>query len=279
MTRDLEGRVALITGGGRGQGRSHAVGLAKRGVDIVVADLADDIATVPYGLSREADLEVTAQLVRDLGRRCMTTVADVRDGAAMHAVVAEAIAELGHVDILCANAGIFSFSSVEEMSDDTWQDMIDVNLTGVFNAFRAVARPMREQQWGRVIATASMAGRAGFAQIGHYVAAKWGLIGLAKSFALEMAPYQVTVNVVAPTNVNSDMIQNPAIWEFFAPGIEHPTREDAAKTAALMTAQNVPWIEVQDVTEAVMFLAQESSRYITGEVLHVSAGMSANNAV
>jgi len=243
----------------------------------VIVDLADDIASVPYPLSNENDLEVTAKLVRDLGARCLVQIADVRDGDAMHSAVAETQREFGRVDILCANAGIFSFSSIEEMSDSTWQDMIDVNLTGIFNAFRAVAQPMREQQWGRVIATASMAGRGGFAMISHYVAAKWGLIGLSKSFALEMAPHNVTVNVVAPTNVNSLMIQNPAIWKFFAPDVENPTSEDAARVAAQMTGQGVPWIEPQDVTEAVLFLAQESSHRITGEVLHVSAGMGAFN--
>ena len=279
MTAGLEGRVAFITGGGRGQGRSHALGLARQGADIAIVDIAGDIASVPYALSKKDDLEETAKLVRGLGKRCLVQIADVRDGDAMRSAVAETVSQFGHVDILCANAGIFSFSSVEEMSDSTWQDMIDVNLTGIFNAFRAVAQPMREQQWGRVIATASMAGRGGFAMISHYVAAKWGLIGLSKSFALEMAPYNVTVNVVAPTNVNSLMIQNPAIWKFFAPDVENPTSEDAAKVAAQMTGQGVPWIEPQDVTEAILFLAQESSHRITGEVLHVSAGMNAFNAV
>jgi SDR family mycofactocin-dependent oxidoreductase len=270
MTNSLLGKTAVITGGARGQGRSHALALAGAGADIALLDAVSDVATVPYPLATEADMEQTRKSVEDL---------DVRDGAAMTRAVDQVVTRLGRVDILCANAGIFSWSSVEEMTDQIWQDMIDVNLTGVFNSFRAVAPHMRRQGSGRVIATASMAGRGGFAQIGHYVAAKWGLIGLTKSFALEMGTHHVTANVVAPTNVNTDMIQNDAARRFFVPDVESPTEADAAKAMSGMTGMGIPWVEPSDISGAILYLVSDSARYVTGEVLHVAAGMNAFNAV
>jgi SDR family mycofactocin-dependent oxidoreductase len=279
MTNSLVGKTAVITGGARGQGRSHALALAGAGADIALLDAVSDVATVPYPLATEADMEQTRKSVEDLDRRCETIKVDVRDGAAMTRAVDQVVTRLGRVDILCANAGIFSWSSVEEMTDQIWQDMIDVNLTGVFNSFRAVAPHMRRQGSGRVIATASMAGRGGFAQIGHYVAAKWGLIGLTKSFALEMGPHHVTANVVAPTNVNTDMIQNDAARRFFVPDVESPTEADAAKAMSGMTGMGIPWVEPSDISGAILYLVSDSARYVTGEVLHVAAGMNAFNAV
>jgi SDR family mycofactocin-dependent oxidoreductase len=279
MTNSLVGKTAVITGGARGQGRSHALALAGAGADIALLDAVSDVATVPYPLATEADMEQTRKSVEDLDRRCETIKVDVRDGAAMTRAVDQVVTRLGRVDILCANAGIFSWSSVEEMTDQIWQDMIDVNLTGVFNSFRAVAPHMRRQGSGRVIATASMAGRGGFAQIGHYVAAKWGLIGLTKSFALEMGTHHVTANVVAPTNVNTDMIQNDAARRFFVPDVESPTEADAAKAMSGMTGMGIPWVEPSDISGAILYLVSDSARYVTGEVLHVAAGMNAFNAV
>lgn len=279
MADTLLGKTAVITGGARGQGRSHALYLAREGADIVLFDLVQEIASVPYALPAQDHLLRTQMEVRDLGRRCDAVTVDVRDGAAMRREVDAAVSRFGHVDILCANAGIFTWSSIEQMSDETWQDMIDINLSGVFNSFRAVARHMREQGSGRVIATSSMAGRGGFAQIGHYVAAKWGLIGLTKSFALEMAPFGVTANVVAPTNVDTDMIQNEAAWKFFVPDAAYPTRDDAAKAMAGMTGMGIPWVEASDISNAIMYLVSDGARYVTGEVLHVAAGANAFNAV
>lgn len=279
MTDSLRGKTAVITGGARGQGRSHALALAGEGADIALFDLTANIGSVPYPLGTQADLEETQRMVHDLDRRCEAVVVDVRDGQAMIRAVNQVAAQLGSVDILCANAGIFSWSSVEEMTDQTWQDMIDVNLTGVFNAFRAVAPHMRQQRSGRVVATASMAGRGGFAQIAHYVAAKWGLIGLTKSFALEMGQLNVTANVVAPTNVNTDMIQNEAARKFFVPDVASPTEADAAKVMSSRIGMGIPWVEPSDVSGAILYLVSDAARYITGEVLHVAAGANAFNAV
>jgi SDR family mycofactocin-dependent oxidoreductase len=279
MTGSLRGKTAVITGGARGQGRSHALALANEGADIALFDLAASIGSVPYPLGTEADLEETQRMVHELDRRCETVVVDVRDGPAMIEAVDHVVARLGSVDILCANAGILTWSSVEEMTDQTWQDMIDVNLTGVFNAYRAVAPHLRQQRSGRVVATASMAGRGGFARIAHYVAAKWGLIGLTKSFALEMGQFNVTANVVAPTNVNTEMIQNDAVRQFFVPDVASPTEADMAKVMSGRTGLGIPWVEPSDVSGAILYLVSDAARYVTGEVLHVAAGQNAFNAV
>lgn len=279
MDKSLTGRVALITGGARGQGRSHALALAREGVHVALLDLArpNGAASVPYLLSTPEDLAETSHLVQDLGARCMSMAVDVRDGGAMSAAVKEVVSEFGRVDIVLANAGVFSTSSCEQMSDTTWQDMIDINLTGVFNTFRAVAPHLREQGSGRVVATASMAGRGGYPNLCHYVAAKWGVIGLAKSFAAEMAPFRVTVNVVAPTNVDTDMIQNPAIWQLFSGGGQ--SRSASAEAMKTMHALGVPWIDPGDVSAAIVYLVSDAARYVTGEVIHIGAGLSVGSAI
>lgn len=275
----LEGQVAVITGGARGQGRSHALALAGEGADIALIDSVSNFATVPYGLGTEEDLKETRSLVEETGRRCLTFTADVRDGAAITAAVQEVKDQFGRVDIALANAGILSWDWIEEMADEKWQEMLDVNLTGVFTLFRAVAPVMREQRSGRVVATASMAARMGCALIAHYAASKWGVVGLAKSFALEMAPHNVTVNVVAPVSVNTKMIHNPESLEFYAPGVESPTVEDMAKTLGEKTAMDVPWVEPSDITAGIMYLVSEGARYVTGEVLHIAAGRNAWNGI
>lgn len=276
----LSRKHAFITGGARGQGRSHAFALARRGVDVALVDLPVGVAieSTPVPLSRASDLQQTAEEVRSFGVRCLTFEADVRDRDAVVSAVDETVAEFGSVDYVAANAGIFSWSRIEDMPEPMWRDMIDVNLTGVFHTFHAVAGHLARQDFGRVVATASMAGRGGFAHLSHYTAAKWGLIGLAKSFALEMAEFGTTVNVVAPTNCDTPMLNNPAAYEFFA-GKPGATREDAAEQAAAMLPIDLPWIQPEDVTAAFLYLFSDGARYVNGEVLHVSGGMSASNAV
>jgi len=274
----LDGRVALITGGARGQGRSHALTFAREGASIVVCDIAEQIDTVPYTMANDAQLAETAKLVEEYDQRCLALKADVRDTAAVQSVVDEALSEFGRIDILVANHGILSLSTVADMTDEQWNHVIDTDLTGVFKPMRAVIPHMREQGWGRIIATASMAGRTGLPTVAHYCAAKWGVIGLCKSVAREVADRGVTVNCVCPTNVDTDMIHNQAFYQLFAPGIENPTREQAVPGFQSLNAIPVPWIEPKDISEAMLFLASEEARYITGEALHVSAGWNAFNA-
>jgi NAD(P)-dependent dehydrogenase (short-subunit alcohol dehydrogenase family) len=156
--------------------------------------------------------------------------------------------------------------------------MIDTNLTGVFHAMRAVLPTMIEQRSGRIVVTSSMAGKLGFANVGHYVAAKWGVIGLAKSAAIEVAPHGVTVNVICPTNVATDMIQNSAAYKLFRPDLENPTQEDAMPGFQSLNPIPVPWVEPVDISNAMAFLCSDDARYITGETLAVAAGFNASNA-
>jgi SDR family mycofactocin-dependent oxidoreductase len=274
----FDGKTVFITGGARGQGRSHAVAFAREGADIVVCDAVAPIDTVPYDLPTPDDLDETVRQVEDLDRRCVAEQADVRDHAAVESVVERGIAQFGKIDICLANAGIFTFSTIADMDDTTWNTMIDVNLTGVFHTLRAVLPSMREQGSGRIIATSSMAGKMGFANVGHYVATKWGVIGLVKSLAQEVAAEGITVNAICPTGVATTMIHNDAAYRLFLPDMENPTKEDAEPAFAGLNAIPIPWVEVEDISNAMMFLASDDARYITGETLAVAAGQNATNA-
>jgi SDR family mycofactocin-dependent oxidoreductase len=269
------GRVVVITGGARGQGRSHALEFARLGADIAICDLAHDLASVGYPLGTRDDLAETASLVEAEGRRCLSTVADVRSLEAMLSFVDEAAGTLGSVDILVANAGVSSLGSICAMSASEWSETIDTNLTGVFNAMRAAAPHMRRQRWGRIVAISSMMGRSSNPGIPAYVASKWGVIGLCKSVAFELAAFGVTVNAVAPGNVSTPMIHNDTLYGLMRPDLEHPTREDVAPGMTELHVQPVPWLEPEEITAAVVFLASESARHISGSVIDVDAGASA----
>lgn len=270
----LTGRVAMITGGARGQGRSHAVTLAAEGADIVLCDIAEPIGSVPYPLSSEDDLAQTIELVEKTGRQCVAVQADVRSPAAMNGLAERAIAEFGRIDILLANAGIASGAAIAEMDEQMWQDMIDVNLTGVFHSFRAVLPHMIERRWGRIVATSSIVGRMGGANSGHYAAAKWGVIGLVKSLAHEVIPHGITVNAVLPAGVRTDMIMNPAMYSAMVPDIENPTLEDVEAMFAA-GPPNGDLIVPQEVSQAILLLVGESGRHFNGEAITISGGMSA----
>ena len=273
--RPFAGRVVVITGGARGQGRSHAVEFARQGADIAVCDLGHDLASVGYPLSRPDDLAETVRLVEEQGRRCVSAIADVRDLDAVVGFVDGAKEELGSVDILVANAGVSAMGSICTMGASQWSETIDTNLTGVFNAMRAVAPHLRRQRWGRIIGISSMMGRSSNPGIPAYVASKWGVIGLCKSVAFELANFGVTVNAIAPGNVSTPMVHNDALYGIMRPDLEHPTREDVAPAMATLHVQPVPWIEPDEITAAVMFLASEAARHITGSVIDVDAGASA----
>jgi SDR family mycofactocin-dependent oxidoreductase len=269
------GRVAVITGGARGQGRSHAVGLAREGADIALVDRCADLATVSYPLATADDLAETVRLVEAEGRRCVSATADVRDLEAMIGFVDGVAGELGSVDILVANAGVSTLGSIVDMDADQWSETVDVNLTGVFNAMRAVAPHLRRNRWGRIIAISSMMGRSANPLIPAYCASKWGVIGLTKSVAHEMAHSGVTANAIAPGNISTDMIHNDALYHLMRPDLEHPTPDDVAVPMASLHVQPVPWLEPEEVTAAVLFLCSEGARHITGSVIDVDAGASA----
>jgi SDR family mycofactocin-dependent oxidoreductase len=271
----VEGRVALVTGGGRGQGRSHAVTLAREGADIVICDAPGPMPSVAYPSAGVEDMVETVRLVASMGRRCVSLTADVRDADAMGRAVSTAMEEFGHLDILCANAGICTAHEVDGMSDSMWREMIDVNLNGVFHAVRAVLPVMKAQSSGRIIATASMAGRAGFENLGHYTAAKWGVIGLIKSVALEVASFGITANAICPAAVNTPMMRNQAMYRLFRPDLENPTLDDCLPAFKEQTPMRVPWVEPEDISNAVLYLASDAARFVTGTTLSVAAGAAA----
>lgn len=274
----FDGKVVLITGGARGQGRSHALTFAREGADVAFCDIASQVDTVPYPMSTPEDLQETIRLVEDLDRRCVAATADVRDQGQVDAFAEQARTELGRIDFCLANAGIFTFSTVAEMDDRTWSQTIDTNLTGVFHAMRAVLPTMVEQGSGRIVATSSMAGKMGFPNIAHYCAAKWGVIGLVKSLAQEVGGQGITVNAICPTGVDTTMIQNEAAYKLFLPDAEQPTRDDAAPAFQTLNTIPVPWVEPADISNTMAFLCSDEARYITGETIAVAAGSNATNA-
>jgi SDR family mycofactocin-dependent oxidoreductase len=268
----VEGKVALVTGAARGQGRAHAVRLAEEGADIIAVDVCSQLETVPYALASEGDLAETAKRVEELDRRIITRRADVRDLAALQSAVAEGVSEFGHLDIVCANAGILSIGPAWELSEETWQEMIDVNLTGTWKTVRAAVPQLIEQgHGGSIILTSSIAGLVAFANLAHYTAAKHGVTGLMRTLAVELAPHRIRVNSVHPTTVDTDMVQNKALYELFL-GTEEASRADAEVGMKAINALPIPWVDPVDISNAVLFLASDESRYITGTTQVIDAG-------
>jgi len=271
----FDGRVALITGGARGQGRSHALALAHEGADIATCDLAAQIATVGYPMATPEDLEETQRLVEKEGRRCLTAVVDTRDFAALERFVDATLSELGRIDIAVANAGISSSGvGIDVMTTDEWNDMIGTDLTGVFHTIRCVAPAMKRQGFGRIVAISSMLGRQGCGYMAHYCAAKWGVIGLVKSAAIELAPFGINVNAVAPGNIRTTMTVNDAMVTALSGGNPDATFDDVLPILGALHVQPVPLLEPEEVTNAILFLCSEEARAMTGAVLDVSAGNS-----
>lgn len=269
----VSGKVALITGAARGQGRSHAVRLAEEGADIIAVDSCSDVASVKYPMASADDLAETERLVEKHGRRILTRQADVRDQAALDAIVVEGLEQFGHIDIACANAGIASFGRVWELSESEWQDMIDINLSGVWHTAKAVVPTMIESgRGGSIIFTSSIGGLKGLQNVGHYAATKHGMVGLMRTLANEVAQYNIRVNTVHPTNVATDMIFNEQTYGFFRPDLEQPTREDAAEAALGLNALSIPWVDPVDISNAVLWLASDEARYVTGVTLPVDGG-------
>lgn len=276
MSSRVEGKVALVTGAARGQGRSHAVRLADEGADVIAIDICGEVGDTAdfYPPATREQLDETVSRIRSAGRAATAVTADVRDLAALESAVAAGVAEVGRPDIVCANAGIFQFGDlVQETSAQAWADVIDVNLTGVFNTCRAAIPHLLEKgDGGAIIITSSDAGAKGFARFSHYVSSKHGVIGLMRTLAMELAPHSIRVNAVSPTNCNTDMIQNEAVWKLFRPDLSAPSKEEFAEASGTLLALPAPWVEPIDVSNAVLFLASEEARYITGVNLPVDGG-------
>ncbi|WP_342661417.1 (-)-trans-carveol dehydrogenase (plasmid) [Rhodococcus ruber] len=268
----VEGKVALITGAARGMGRSNAIRLAEEGADIIAIDIAEPVATAAFPTATADDLAITAKQVEQLDRRILARHVDVRDLAGLKQVVADGIAEFGHIDIVNANAGIASFAPSWEMSEEVWYEMIDINLNGVWKTCAAVIPHMIERQSGSLILTSSSAGLAGLANLAHYTSAKHGVVGLMRSLAVELAQHNIRVNTVHPANVDTDMVHNETIYKTFFPDLENPTREMAESAYLQMQAMPVATLDPVDISNAILFLASDEARYITGVTLPVDAG-------
>ena len=270
----LDGKVAFITGAARGQGRSHALRMAQEGADIIAVDVVKQLPSVEYPMSTPDDLAETVRQVDALDRRILAREADVRDYGALKAALDEGVAELGRLDIVSANAGIFSQGRADELSDDSWDEMIGVNLTGVWHTAKAAIPHLRAAGGGAIVITSSTAGIQGFENFAHYVSAKHGVVGLMRTLALELAPDMIRVNTVHPTSVDTDMIQNDMLYALFAPDLEPAarTRESLGDRFQAMNALPVPWVEPVDISNAVLWLASDEARYVTGVMLPVDAG-------
>lgn len=269
----LDGKIALVTGAARGQGRNHAVRFAEEGADVIVLDVCDQIESVSYPLASREDLDETVALVEKHGKRAVPLVVDVRDGEAVQAGVKQAAAELGGLDVLVANAGIWAVAVDEPNTfaarNKMWRETIDINLTGVWNCVEAVAPIMVEQgRGGAMVFTNSIQGLKAAANndlsLTAYTAAKHGLVGLLRNTAKDLAPHSIRCNSVHPTGVGTAMVANEVVGAYME---KHPQLADL-----MANALPVPAVDVDDITNAILFLVSDAGRYITGVTLPVDAG-------
>jgi SDR family mycofactocin-dependent oxidoreductase len=268
VTYDFEGSVAFVTGAGRGQGRSHAVAYAEHGADVVVTDIARDVRTTQYPLATAADLDRTAQLVEEAGQSALTIEMDVREEAQVEATVEEALDEFGRIDFLANNAGIWNVTDLVEMEALRWMQLVDTDLKGMWLCAKHVGRHFADREGGgRIVNTASTAGVVGAKGSGHYAAAKHGVVGLTKALALELAEHDVTVNCVAPTGVDTPMIDG------MLETVGQSALDSVSDASGSMNVIDEQLIDPRDVSEAYLWLSSDAARYVTGAVLPVDAGM------
>ena len=272
MAGRMQGKVALVTGAARGQGRSHAMRLAQEGADIIAVDVCSQINSVPYPMATEADLAETARLVEELDRRILTQVADVRDRAPLAAAVESGVAALGHLDVVVANAGIIPLGS--RIPPIAFLDAVSVDLVGVINTVETAFPHLGAG--ASIICIGSMAammpGAADAPGTAGYSHAKRGVARFTHDLALALAPHSIRVNAVHPGNIDTDMLQNDAMYRLFRPDLEHPAREDVQSAFGSMHKLPVNTLDPADISEAVLYLASDASRYVTGLQLKVDAG-------
>ncbi len=265
MAGRVAGKVAFITGAARGQGRSHAIRLAEEGADIIAVDICRDYGTVPYAMATEADLAATVKAVEALDRRIVATQADVRDAAALKAAVDDGVAQLGRLDIVSANAGICTVQSWDEVTTAVWQDTLDTNLTGVWNTMVVSVPHLIAAGGGSIICTSSTAGIKGLPYLAPYVAAKHGVVGIARTMANELAIHKIRVNTVHPTGVDTPMGNGLG-------GLEPLINRDPNLGPIYMNTLPVETVDPRDISNAVLFLASDEARYVTGLEFTVDAG-------
>jgi SDR family mycofactocin-dependent oxidoreductase len=263
MTGPLAGRVAFVTGAARGQGRAHAIRLARDGADIVAVDICSQVASVPYEMATEDDLLQTADEVRSLGRRIHTFAADVRDREALQRGLTDGVEDLGRLDVVCANAGIFSVGATHELSPAAWREMIDINLSGVWHTAKVSIPHLIDSGGGAMILVSSTNGVLPAPMYAHYVAAKHGVVGLMKVLALELGPYGVRVNALLPSGVRTEMVL----------GFDGLTDLDAKYVGGELSVEDAPSLmDPADISNVVSFLASDDAIYVTGAVVPVTGG-------
>jgi SDR family mycofactocin-dependent oxidoreductase len=259
----LDGKVVVVTGAARGTGRVHCHRFAEEGADVIAVDAA--------GVADE--LHGTATQVRDRGRRCVAATADVRDAEAMSEAIDAAVGELGRLDVVVANAGVHTAGApVWELSEETWQNTLGINLTGVWHTVKA-AVPHIGESGGSVVIISSTNGLRGTANTAHYTASKHALVGLARTLANELGPQRIRVNTVHPGAVGTAMVLNEATFRRLCPDVPNPTAADAAEVLKARNLLPVGWVEPVDIANAVVFLASDEGRYITGTQIVVDAGL------
>lgn len=274
MPGRVEGKVAFITGAARGQGRSHAIKLAEEGADIIAVDVCKNVDHVQLDLATPGDLLETKERVEALGRRILVDEVDVRDLDGLQAVVDRGVAELGRLDIILANAGIGNGGqTVENIDEAVWQTMMDINLTGVWKTVKVgIPHIIAGGRGGSIVLTSSVAGMKAYPQMSQYVSAKHGVVGLMRSCAVELAQHMIRVNSVHPTHVNSPMVMNDETFRMFRPDLENPGPDDIAPICQMFHSMPRPWVEIEDITNAVLFFASDESRYVTGVSMPIDLG-------
>lgn len=265
--RNLSGRVCFITGAARGQGRAHAVTMARAGADIALVDICKDLPYPRYKLACEADMAETKRLVEAEGRRVLAIEADVRRATEVEAAVKGTLEAFGHIDVLICNAGITDMAKSWDLSEEQWDIMVDVNMKGAWLPTKyALPSMIARGKGGRILMTSSVAGLRGLGGLAHYSAAKHGVVGLARALALEVAPYGITVNTIHPTNVDTPLLDGMAD----AASLD---RADFRAAIAENNVLNTPTVSVEDIANAALFLASDEARFITGQALAIDAGM------
>ncbi|MGH8988349.1 MAG: mycofactocin-coupled SDR family oxidoreductase [Acidimicrobiales bacterium] len=270
----LEGKVAFVTGMGRGQGRSHAVRLAREGAAIIGVDALKTYPWMNYRLAVEADVEETIRLVEQEGGEIHFQIADVTDLSTLERALGEGVARFGRLDIVVANAGALPAGALTWDADPAyWRECVDVNLIGGFHTVHAaVPHILAGGRGGSIVVTSSGAAITAGSHLSDYCAAKAALLSLVRTLAVELAPHWVRVNAVCPGAVDTNMIANEALYRMLRPDLEAPTREDTIEIWRSKTLLPVPWVEPADISNAVVWLASDESRYVTGVVLPVDAG-------